>query len=40
MNTDLRKKEKMILKKIFLVNNTVFGKNMENVKKTWRYNKT
>ena len=33
MNTDLRKKEKMILKKIFLVDNTVFGKNMENVKK-------
>ena len=33
MNTDLRKKQKMILKKIFLVDETVFGNTMENVGK-------
>ena len=33
MNTDLRKRQKMILKKIFLVDETVFGNTMENVGK-------
>ena len=35
MNTDLRKKAIMILKMIFLklMNNAIFGKNIENVKK-------
>ena len=35
MNTDLRKKAIMILKMIFLklMNNAIFGKTIENVKK-------
>ena len=33
MNTDLRKRQKMILKKFFLVDETVFGNTMENVRK-------
>ena len=33
MNIDLRKRQKMILNKFFLVDETVFGNTMENVRK-------